>query len=213
MHIRALYCVLASAGLSAVPLYGCSSEASGGAGGSGSTSVSTGESTSSSTGGSGGSSVTKEEPDYARAFPQDRVPRLDITITQKNWQAMLDDMTSLAGAFGAGGMGGPGGTGGGGMMLPPELIEACNGLKVDDPCKATFMGKETSGKCTDFNGALVCFPGGGGPGGMGGGEFFADDPIYVECDVATEDRSWRHVGVRFKGNSSLASAWGQGIWK
>ena len=35
MNIRALYCVLASAGLAAVPLYGCSSETSGGAGGSG----------------------------------------------------------------------------------------------------------------------------------------------------------------------------------
>ena len=99
------------------------------------------------------------------------------------------------------------------MMLPPELLEACNGLAAGDPCKATFMGQETSGKCTDFNGALACFPGGGGPGGMGGGDIFGDNPIYVECDIATEDRSWHHVGVRFKGNSSLSSAWGQGIWK
>jgi hypothetical protein len=171
--------------------------------------------------------VVKEKPNYALAFPQDRVARLDITITQKNWQAMVDDMTTSVGAFGSGGMGGPGGvgasassggTGSGGMMPPQELIDACNGLKAGDACSATFMGMSISGKCSDLNGSLLCNPGGGpgGAGGAGGGGGFtlnSANPIYVECDIKTEDRSWHHVGIRFKGNSSLSSSWSQGVWK
>ena len=38
-------------------------------------------------------------------------------------------------------------------------------------------------------------------------------PIYADCDVATADRTWQHVGIRFKGNSSLAMPWMQGVWK
>ncbi len=50
-----------------------------------------------------------EDPDYDAAFPQDHVPRLDITITPGNWEAMLDDMTELVVAFGEGGPFGSGG--------------------------------------------------------------------------------------------------------
>jgi hypothetical protein len=39
------------------------------------------------------------------------------------------------------------------------------------------------------------------------------NPIFVECEVKTIDRSWQHAGIRFKGNSSLSSAWRQGVWK
>jgi spore coat protein H len=212
MKILRVHCIMMTAALSVVPLYGCSgSEANSGTGGSG------------GTGGGGGAEEIKEEPDYARAFPQDRVPRLDVTIPQANWQAMVDDMTGLLGAFGVGGMGGPGGPGGpgGGMMPPQEIFDACDGLAAGDACKVSLMGMEVSGKCSDLQGALACFPSGGpgggpgGPGGeVGGGiDLIGGTPIYVECDVATEDRSWHHVGIRFKGNSSLGMPWRQGIWK
>jgi hypothetical protein len=212
--------MIATAGVTASSLGGCSSDPSSGTGGKGAGG-------SGGAGGAGGSSVVKEKPNYALAFPQDRVARLDITITQKNWQAMVDDMTTSVGAFGSGGMGGPGGvgasassggTGSGGMMPPQELIDACNGLKAGDACSATFMGMSISGKCSDLNGSLLCNPGGGpgGAGGAGGGGGFtlnSANPIYVECDIKTEDRSWHHVGIRFKGNSSLSSSWSQGVWK
>ncbi len=40
-----------------------------------------------------------------------------------------------------------------------------------------------------------------------------DNPIWVPCSVFHEGIEWYHVGVRFKGNSSLVSAWRGGIWK
>jgi hypothetical protein len=46
-------------------------------------------------GGSGGSGGKKEPADYAKAFPQNSVPRLDITVAPEDWKAMVDDMTSI----------------------------------------------------------------------------------------------------------------------
>jgi spore coat protein H len=217
MNNCALYCVVVSAALTASLLSGCSSESSG------------------STSGNAGTSATKEKPDYALAFPQDTVPRLDIVISKENWQSMVDDMTTNLGAFGssaapagAGGAGNSGGAGSGGMMLPQALIDACNGLKAGDACSATFMGMDISSKCADLNGSLLCTPGNvmggmgggtgvtGGMGGMGGAGMNMNNspnPIYVECDVNAADRSWQHVGIRFKGNSSLSSSWRSGVWK
>ena len=52
---------------------------------------------------------------------------------------------------------------------------------------------------------------GSGAGGL------ADDsdenPIYVPCSLFFNDIEWYQVGLRFKGNSSLKTTWGQGIWK
>lgn len=225
MKIRFLGCMVAATALSTASLYGCGESAlDDGAGASGTTTTGTGG------GGSGGAGggVEKEEPDYSLAFPQDRVPRLDITITPENWQAMVDDMTALVGEFGAGGLGGPGGPGGmgggggagggpGGFMPPQELFDACIGLALGDACTATLNMGQLPGTCAAWtDGSLFCEPSGGpgGPGGPGGGADLIDStPVYVECDVRNEDREWKHVGIRFKGNSSLAMAWQQGVWK
>lgn len=227
MKNQFLSCLLPIVACAAVPLAGCgetdpsttttsaggSGAGGGGAGGSG------------GSGGAGGNAT--EPPDYASAFPQDRVPRIDITIAPEKWQAMLDDMTVLLGNFGEG-MGGPGGPGGpgggggggggggpGGFMPPQEWVDACNGLMSSDACQVTVMGTATAGTCNDVNGTLACLPEGGpgGPGGGGGVDLLENTPIYVECDIKTEDRAWPHVGIRFKGNSSLAMSWSQGIWK
>lgn len=177
--------------------------------------------TPSGTGGSAGSgtagSGATESPDYEKAFPQDSVLRIDVTISPENWKLMVDDMTDMLGEFGTGSMGGPGG--GGGMMIPAELTAACDGLAAGDSCMATFMGSTITGNCLDFAGSLVCMPEGGpgGPGGPGGGGDSVDlvprTPVYAECDVNVNDRAWSHVGIRFKGNSSLAMSWMQGVWK
>jgi hypothetical protein len=46
--------------------------------------------------------------------------------------------------------------------------------------------------------------GGGGPGGGGGQVEFSDQkPIYVECAFHFNNLEWYHVGVRYKGNSTL----------
>jgi len=57
----------------------------------------------------------------------------------------------------------------------------------------------------------------GGPGGMGGqGGMVADtessdyDPVWVPCSFKFNDTQWYNVGIRFKGNSSLKSAYQSG---
>jgi len=40
-----------------------------------------------------------------------------------------------------------------------------------------------------------------------------EDPIFVPADVYYNGKQWYRVGIRFKGNSTLQGAWGQGILK
>lgn len=56
-------------------------------------------------------------------------------------------------------------------------------------------------------------PGGGFPGDPGGatGDDFV--PVWVETSVYFNSREWYHVGIRYKGNSSLRSAYRSGINK
>jgi hypothetical protein len=57
---------------------------------------------------------------------------------------------------------------------------------------------------------------GSGPGSGGPGERLVEsdeDPIFVPAEVFYNGKHWYKVGVRFKGNSSLQSAWGSGILK
>ena len=49
-------------------------------------------------------------------------------------------------------------------------------------------------------------------GGGGGGLNF-DNPIYVPVTLSYDGRTWWHVGMRYKGNSSLKSSWTSGVRK
>lgn len=44
-------------------------------------------------------------------------------------------------------------------------------------------------------------------------DFPEQDPIFVPCTVTFNGRTWNHVGVRFKGVSTLARAWWVGSYK
>ncbi|WP_405296452.1 CotH kinase family protein [Algibacter sp. Ld11] len=46
-----------------------------------------------------------------------------------------------------------------------------------------------------------------------GNSFSDEDPVFVPASVFYNGIEWYKVGVRFKGNSSLASSWGSGILK
>jgi hypothetical protein len=194
----------------------------------------------------------REDPDYAAAFPQDEVPRLDLVISASEWARMQADMTDMLGAAGSGsgtpiGPGVPGGPGG--TTPPAEVFAACVDLSVGAACSATVLGTSVTGTCVTYSdGRLVCLPA-GGPGGMGGpptgvdggmgpgvdggmgpgggggmgpggGGGIGDNvdliprtPVYAECTVSYAGRTWSHVGVRYKGNSSLAQPWMQGVSK
>lgn len=98
------------------------------------------------------SSHSKEaDPDYDIVFPQNTVNRIDLIISETNWDVMIDDMTSFYGSFGSGSRG-----------------------QADDS---------------------------------------DDNPIYVPCSLFYNNVEWYQVGLRFKGNSSLKTTWGNGTWK
>ena len=172
-------------------------------------------------------------PAYDVVFPQDKVLRFDLTLAPADWQTMQDDMTGMLGEFGAGGGigGGPGGGGAGGPGgggIPTELTQPCEGKTAGDACTATFMGSTFTSTCGTFmNGAqLVCQPqgapgggggapggGGGAPGGGGGGDLLPNTPVYVPGTLRFGDKTWPYIGVRMKGNSSLAQTWSAGVGK
>ena len=52
-----------------------------------------------------------------------------------------------------------------------------------------------------------------GSGAGGPADDSDDNPIYVPCSLFFNDIEWYQAGLRFKGNSSLKTTWGQGTWK
>ena len=127
------------------------------------------------------------EPDYGTIFPQNKVNTFEIILGADGWQAIREDMTALAGNdFGTGGRGnGPGGAGPGNGGQPPG-------------------GGQPGGE----------MPGGNPGGGQGGAvSIFSRDPEYVTATVRFNGEEWQKVGFRLKGNSSLSSAWSEGIYK
>ena len=54
-------------------------------------------------------------------------------------------------------------------------------------------------------------PGGGGPGGGGPGmDDSMDNPDWFPCSLVFDDTEWYNVGIRYKGNSSLRTAYQSG---
>lgn len=47
----------------------------------------------------------------------------------------------------------------------------------------------------------------------GRGGFPDEESNYIDVTLTSGDKIWRNVGFRLKGNSSLAQAWGSGIYK
>jgi hypothetical protein len=109
-------------------------------------------------------------PDYARAFPQDRVGRLDLTISPAAWAQMRSDLEDQLGPAGARPRGGPGGGPGHGPPgggPPPEALAACAGADVGAACTVQLPGRALDGTCQDLDATRACVPA-GGPGGPGG---------------------------------------------
>lgn len=143
-------------------------------------------------------------PDYDRVFNQDTVGRLELQMAASDWDAVVADMTSMAGAFGgSGGLGGPGGIPGGfggapgpgvgGGGAPPGFdinaaaTTACTGRVEGDAC--SFGTPAVSGRCVQTGNAtpLACVvlgaggvnPGGGIPGGGAGGNNGQRDDVEL----------------------------------
>ncbi len=63
---------------------------------------------------------------------------------------------------------------------------------------------------TKFGGSFGA--GGAAPGG-GPGAFSTAEPNYIALPVKVNGKTWKNVGFRLKGNSSLSSSWRAGIYK
>ncbi|MDP2309684.1 MAG: CotH kinase family protein [Pseudomonadota bacterium] len=165
-----------------------------------------------------------DTPDYDGVFDKSVVHRVDITIATEDYTAMYAELEELSGsAFGSGG------TLGGGDDGPPEELDtggmgemneameaACEGLAEGDACALDMGGMDIEGTCQSQGGALVCVPeDDGGMGGMGGGDlsFLPADPTYHAVTVQADGQIWCSVGMRFKGNATLISAWQGGVAK
>ena len=131
------------------------------------------------------------DPNYDLVFPQDQVNQMTITISPENWEAMQANMIELMGEPGQGGFGG----------RPPEGFDGQPPEGFSPP--AGFDGEPPEGFQPPAGGQ---FPGrGGGPG-----DLVSENPMWVEATIEFNGLVWTNVGVRYKGNSSLASAWRSG---
>jgi hypothetical protein len=139
-------------------------------------------------------------PNYARLFPDDRVQRLDIVLTPEVHARLFDDLRQRFGDAATG--------------TTPANVTACAGAALDAPC--AFLG--LSGVCTNLVSMGLAFVPQGRLSCRAADQnnvrdIVPGDPPFVSATVHYEGKVWSHVGLRFKGNSSLARSWGMGVRK
>ena len=140
-------------------------------------------------------------PDYRRVFPQDSVKRIDLRMAASDWQAVLADMQSMAGPSGFGLN----------VGFSAEQIAACTGRIEANAC--TVGTPPTPGRCVQAGfpaGQLGCFPFAPGNAGRDEVELLPRTPVYVPVDVVYDGETFRRVGFRLKGNSTLLFTWRRG---
>lgn len=140
------------------------------------------------------------KPNYDIVFPQNKVNRIDITISSSDWKLMQDNMTKLFGDPATRANRGPMGG-----FAPPNFPNASPSpiaSNMPNPNASNIPSPNTSSSPNPQR----------PPREMGGGgklSFSEEDPIYVSCTFKFENKTWNNVGIRYKGNSSLASSWGR----
>ncbi len=143
-------------------------------------------------------------PNYSVVFPSAQVNRMEIIVTKDDWDAMLANLTELLGERG---------TGGGQRGVPPGAGAGGRGAVPPD-AGAGGRGAVPPGAGAGGQGAVPPGAGAGGQGAIPGKlDLTPENPMWVSATILFEGKSWTHVGVRFKGNSSLRSAWDSGTDK
>ena len=102
----------------------------------------------------------------------------------------------------------------------PDWTEATHGNSTDPDYDEVFTADTVKRldieiTATNWQAMLDDMTATYGPFGSGGRPLASDEenPIWVPGSVFYEGTQWYQVGVRFKGNSSLQSAWGMGVMK
>lgn len=75
------------------------------------------------------------------------------------------------------------------------------------------MDAATHDAMTEDLGTVLGSSSGGGPGRPGGSSGTGGDPSWFAVDIDYDGMTWTDVGMRYKGNSSLRSAWQSGTRK
>jgi spore coat protein H len=141
-------------------------------------------------------------PDYALLFDADVVHPIEISIAPADYAAMQSNLAELLGDRAFGGAG-PQAGGAGGAFPPPGADAGAFAPGEGFPAPGGNFPAPPGG--TPDGGADVR-----GPGNGGAVRLLAEDPMYVAVEVRFEGGVWTKVGMRYKGNSSLAASGGQG---
>ena len=155
--------------------------------------------------------VKYAKPNYSIVFPSDKVNRIDIKIDQTQWNELLVDLKSNIGSS---------------DRMPPKPAnnkDGKPGMQKQDDSKNIRQHRNHEGQPP---GGVGMPPGmendslhsqngerrmGPPPGGMPDGSPY--EPIWTYCNILFNNEKWSKVGIRFKGNSSLRSAYQSGINK
>ncbi len=152
------------------------------------------------------------DPNYEVVFPDDQVNVITITIDPENWEAMQANMTELFGAPGS--RNSRAGFGGGPMRDPAREPAQPNSplappadAQPNSPLATPADGQPISPLAPPAGmGAGADMP--GPPPGFGfDGDFSSEKPMWVTATLEFDGNVWTNIGVRYKGNSSLRSAW------
>jgi hypothetical protein len=140
------------------------------------------------------------EPDYDVVFNQTEVLEFNIVIDSADWQAMQDDLEDNISVGKTNTMGR------GGVRQPPtddSTGDFSNNMVIGDdrqPPTGSPVDEVPPNKVAGDDRQLLT----GSPEGEDSQNDY--DPIWVQSSVTFDDITWDHVGIRFKGNSSLKSA-------
>jgi spore coat protein H len=150
----------------------------------------------------------KAAPNYALLFAMDRVHELRIAIPADDFKKMQADVATLVPAPPPGMGPGRGGFDPQQMQAMMEAsVKACEGKAADASCAAGPV----NGQCVAMFGGpmLACVPPEMAKMMRGGAmSLTTRDPIYVPVTVTYGGATWTRVAMRYKGNSSLATAVG-----
>ncbi|OGN88762.1 MAG: hypothetical protein A2158_06355, partial [Chloroflexi bacterium RBG_13_46_14] len=142
------------------------------------------------------------DPNYEAVFPQEKVNQIVITIEPDDWNAMQTEMVELFGEKGTG-TARPGNIRPG-RFLPDDQLQGSENI-------TPFRRPNLDEGVPDGGGDIPQDPNAGDlPGWI---DMTSGNPSWVSATIEFNGLTWTHVGIRYKGNSSLTSAWRNGSLK
>ena len=142
------------------------------------------------------------DPNYKVVFPQEKVNQIVITIEPDDWDAMQTEMVQLYGEKGTG-TAGPGNIRPGGFVPDDQLQDSEN--------VTPFRRSDLDEGIPDGGGFINPGPDAGDLPGWA--DMTSQNPSWVPATIEFNGLTWTNVGIRYKGNSSLTSAWRNGSLK